>query len=168
MAARAHGGHYSSRQQTEKAIPLVIEDRSRKGENRRWSRGKALGKVSGGLTTTLRHCSVELACFCFSAAPTCLASCLPRRLAAAHMTLVHAQGGFATCYEIRDMATNQVCAGKVVRKSSINKSKSKQKVCAMPTPSSANHLPDPSSRLCSNCMRKSLSTDPCPRAAKVT
>jgi polo-like kinase 1 len=72
--------HGSSARTHEKSFPLVIEDRSRKGEVRRWSRGKILGK-----------------------------------------------GGFASCYEIRDMATNEICAGKIVRKSSLNKSKSKQK-----------------------------------------
>lgn len=55
MAARHH--HGSARSQ-EKSLPLVIEDRSRKGEVRRWSRGKILGKVRARAARRRALCSV--------------------------------------------------------------------------------------------------------------
>ena len=39
------------------------------------------------------------------------------------------QGGFAKCYELKNMTTKEVLAGKVVAKSQLKKSDQKEKIC---------------------------------------
>ena len=148
MSARGH--HHKG----ETYRPIIIEDRSKKGEVKRWSRGKVLGKVRAPRLASpppeqpsrAAGPSGPTALVVARAWPASVSPWLPRvpgrcatggRWAApvagrGGLTLARAlapaQGGFATCYEMKDMATGQVRAGKIVSKANLQKSKSKRKV----------------------------------------
>jgi polo-like kinase 1 len=42
------------------------------------------------------------------------------------------RGGFAKCYEVTNLETKRVSAAKIIAKSSLNRSRAKQKVLAAP------------------------------------
>lgn len=57
-----------------------------------------------------------------------MARCLLPLALSRHRSPLRPQGGFAKCYKFISLATGVECAGKVVAKTSLQKSRTKQKV----------------------------------------
>ena len=69
----------------------------------------------------LAHSEAEFACISYSVS---LSKCL-----VFSMVSLSFQGGFARCYEMLDLSSNKVYAGKIISKHRISKPHQRQKVC---------------------------------------
>lgn len=92
--------------------PVIIEEKGHKnGEYyvRKYSRGRFLGKAS------------QIA-FVFQLPPLSLYGSTDR-------DVWNYQGGFANCYEVTRVGTSETYAAKIIDKATLEKPKTKQKVC---------------------------------------
>lgn len=91
-------------------VEIVVDEKGRK----KYKKGKFLGKVWSAFLSWFSQYSIP-----------------PPSLSHSHThTHMHTpfQGGFARCYELVDIDTNKVYAGKIVAKSLLTKSHQKEKV----------------------------------------
>ena len=95
----------------QKEIPEIIKDETRApAQTKKYERGRFLGKVMQGIHHNLTYLiSLDIAY-------------------SKPLIFYQSQGGFAKCYELKDFATGDISAGKIVPKSLLVKSHQREKM----------------------------------------